>query len=65
MTWYFSVTKSASRPSQFVAIAKRQPIVGDGQPDSEPGNIWNEYGDSPQDALSRLYRMLPDRHLFS
>lgn len=42
----------------YVAIAKRDPIVGNGQPNDEDGDMWSSYGDSPDEAMTWLLHML-------
>lgn len=58
MTWYFSVSESESCLGKYVAIGKREPIVGNGQPNDEDGDMCVSYGATADEAVLWLFRSL-------
>lgn len=57
LAWYFAIKPGVE---QYVALAKREPFVTQGpDPVYEPGELWYEFGDTPEEALGRLVASLP------
>jgi len=53
---YFSIYKGVSK---YVAMAKREPFTCDNpHPIYEPGDLWFEFGVTPEQALERLKESL-------
>lgn len=50
MDWHFATWQGQT---QWIAMAKREPFET-GNPLTEPGELWFEFGATPEDALRRL-----------
>lgn len=55
--WNFRVFRS--RAGSWIALAKREPFVLE-EPSAirEPGDVWFEFGDTEEEALTKLKRSL-------
>ncbi|MBR0871189.1 hypothetical protein JQ633_12530 [Bradyrhizobium tropiciagri] len=54
--WHFHVHASHAG-GDFIAMAKKEPFVN-GDPLREPGDVWFEFGASPDEAMAKLKRSL-------
>ena len=61
MVMFISVFKGEKDSSRYVAMAKSEPFVN-GHPIYEPGELYFEFGSSPEDAVKNLMR--EDGHRF-
>lgn len=58
-TWYIIVRPANDTFLGWIALAKREPFVTDGDSIAEPGPLWFEFGGTAQAALGKLKDGLP------
>lgn len=54
INWYFLCRPVKNNGTGYIALAKREPFVCDGDALREPGELWFEFGTTPSEALSKL-----------
>lgn len=55
---YYTIYKGLSSEVSYVALAKKTPFI-DGRYRYEPPYVWFELGDTKEEALNKLKKLLP------
>ena len=52
--WHYIIRRCHHDRSQWLALAKRERFITDGDPIAEPGDLWFEFGASEAEARAKI-----------